>query len=317
MSLPRISIVTPTLNRAEFLGEAIESVLAQNYANLEHIIVDGMSTDGTVALLARYPHLTVIREPDTGLYEALNKGLRNVSGEIVGHLNSDDLYLPGAFHAVAAAFQDEQIDTVCGGVEVFEENTKGERQIIWNYTSKAELALSFHNLTLGAPLTNARFFRRNVYASVGYTDDSFRIAADREFLLRVALTNPAEKTIPHPLYRYRVHPGALTFTRNEAHRRHERTEYITIAERLLQHPELSADAREALKRWYQHYTVEETLSSLLQMRWLAALRCAVNSWRRSGAGWFRALFTEGWRGLFVRLRPAATKPGEGPRALEL
>ena len=94
-SAMRISIVTPTYNRAHLLEAALLSVLAQGWSDTEHIVVDGMSSDGTVELLARYPHLRVIREPDSGLYEALNKGIRAATGEVIGHLNSDDEYLPG------------------------------------------------------------------------------------------------------------------------------------------------------------------------------------------------------------------------------
>ena len=87
----RLSIITPTLNRAHFLEEAIESVRAQDFPDCEHLIVDGGSTDGTLEMLARHPHLRVVSEPDRGLYDALNKGLRLGSGEIVGLLNSDDI----------------------------------------------------------------------------------------------------------------------------------------------------------------------------------------------------------------------------------
>ena len=100
----RISIVTPTLNRAHFLAQAIDSVLAQNDSDVEHIVVDGISTDGTVELLARYPHLRVIREPDTGLYDALNKGLRAATGDMIGWLNSDDLFAPDAFRCTSTMF---------------------------------------------------------------------------------------------------------------------------------------------------------------------------------------------------------------------
>jgi glycosyltransferase involved in cell wall biosynthesis len=74
MAVPRITIVTSSFNQAAFIGRTIDSVIAQNYPNLEHIVVDGMSSDDTPAVLARYPHLTVIREPDRGQADAINKG---------------------------------------------------------------------------------------------------------------------------------------------------------------------------------------------------------------------------------------------------
>jgi glycosyltransferase involved in cell wall biosynthesis len=98
---PRISVVTPSFNQGEFIARTIDSVLAQDYPNLEHIVVDGMSTDDTPAILARYPHLRVLREPDGGQSEAINKGFRLATGDIFCFLNSDDTYLPGTLDRVA------------------------------------------------------------------------------------------------------------------------------------------------------------------------------------------------------------------------
>lgn len=97
----RISIVTPSFNQGRYIGETIDSVLAQDYPNLEHIVVDGRSTDETLAVLARYPHLRIISEPDRGHADAINKGFRLATGQIWGFLNSDDRLLPGALHRVA------------------------------------------------------------------------------------------------------------------------------------------------------------------------------------------------------------------------
>ena len=87
---PKISVVTPTLNCGQFIRDCIESVLAQNYENFEHIIVDGGSADGTVDVLREYPHLTWVSEPDDGEVFALNKALKIASGDIIGWLNADD-----------------------------------------------------------------------------------------------------------------------------------------------------------------------------------------------------------------------------------
>ena len=100
-SFPRISVVTSSYNQGRFIGRTIQSVLAQDYPNLEHIVVDGMSTDDTPEVLARYPHLRVIREPDSGQAEAINKGFRLATGDVYCFLNSDDTFLPGALHRVA------------------------------------------------------------------------------------------------------------------------------------------------------------------------------------------------------------------------
>jgi glycosyltransferase involved in cell wall biosynthesis len=99
----RISLITSSYNHGRFIGRTIESVLAQDYPNVEHIVVDGMSTDGTASVLAAFPHLIVIREPDRGQADAINKGFRAATGEILGFLNSDDTLEPGALRSVADA----------------------------------------------------------------------------------------------------------------------------------------------------------------------------------------------------------------------
>lgn len=98
---PRISVVTSSYNQGRFIGETIESVRAQNYPNLEHIVIDGMSTDETPEVLARFPHLTVVREPDRGQADAINKGFRLATGDVLCFLNSDDTLQAGALDLVA------------------------------------------------------------------------------------------------------------------------------------------------------------------------------------------------------------------------
>jgi glycosyltransferase involved in cell wall biosynthesis len=89
-SLPRITIVTPSFNQSGYIAETVESTLAQGYPDLEHIVMDGASTDGTLEILKRYPHLKVISEPDRGQAHAINKGFQLATGDIWGFLNSDD-----------------------------------------------------------------------------------------------------------------------------------------------------------------------------------------------------------------------------------
>src|SRR5262245_59568566 len=98
---PRISIVTPSFNQGRFIQETIESVLMQNYPNVEHIVVDGMTTDQTLAILNRYNHLVLVREPDSGQAYALNKGFALATGDILTFINSEDTLLPGTLHISA------------------------------------------------------------------------------------------------------------------------------------------------------------------------------------------------------------------------
>src|SRR3989338_7304504 len=105
MTKPCISIITPSFNQGAFIERTIESVLGQGYPNLEYIVMDGGSTDETLSILRRYgDRLTWTSEKDKGQSDAINKGIKRATGEIVAYINSDDVYEPGAFDRVAAYF---------------------------------------------------------------------------------------------------------------------------------------------------------------------------------------------------------------------
>src|SRR5581483_2193431 len=130
VSSPRISVITPCMNAARYLAEAIESVLREAREDVEHIVVDGGSTDDTLKVIARYPHLKVIGGPDQGIYDALNKGLALARGAIVGILNADDRYASGAFAAIDDAFRDESTMGVLGQAVFFRDPAPvGEEEV--------------------------------------------------------------------------------------------------------------------------------------------------------------------------------------------
>ena len=185
MTAPRLSIVTPCLNRAGTIGAAIDSVLAQGHPSAEHIIVDGGSTDGTAEVLARYPHLVVIREKDRNLYDAINKGLRAARGEAIGLLNSDDLYAPGAFTAAEAALADPAVEMVLGAAEFFTE--AGGREVLQQRLSGDANGLTETNVIGGITTMNAAFYRRGLIERLGPFDDRFPLSADKDFWLRLVL----------------------------------------------------------------------------------------------------------------------------------
>jgi glycosyltransferase involved in cell wall biosynthesis len=283
----RISIVTPTLNRANFLAQAIESVLGQNDPDVEHIVVDGMSTDGTTELLARFPHVRVICEPDTGLYDALNKGLRAATGELIGWLNSDDLFAPDAFRRVREAAADSAVEAVYGRAEIFVEGgakAVSARLAMANRLSAERPDLTVENVAMGAPNPNARFLRRSVYERVGYCETRYRVASDRDFLLRVALLNPRAAILDTVVYRYRWHAESLTFANDPAGDARVRDEYLEIAERFLARADLPDEARAPLQRWHQRESATSATQSLLAGK---LRRCGGYARRgvRMNAGW--------------------------------
>jgi glycosyltransferase involved in cell wall biosynthesis len=110
MNLPKISIITPNYNGGEYLEETIQSILTQNYPNLEYIIIDGGSTDNSVEIIKKYEDQLSfwVSEPDKGLYDAIQKGFDKSSGEIMAWLNSDDLYHKNAFFTVVEIFMKKE-----------------------------------------------------------------------------------------------------------------------------------------------------------------------------------------------------------------
>lgn len=253
MTLPRISIITPCFNRARFIREAVESVLSQRYANFEHVVVDGGSTDGTLQILREYSHLRLISEPDEGMYDAINKGLRLAQGEIIGLLNSDDLYPPDSFALVAEAFsKNPEAEAVVGGAEVFLDE-RGQRKIVRSNTTIQPEEFWFR-LVEGSPVSNAWFFRRRVFESVGYFNPSYRYVADREFLIRVGLAGVRPVPISHVLYLYRSHRDSATLSDADLRLRERGLfrikillEGIRMFESFLENREIPPNVREHLR----------------------------------------------------------------------
>src|SRR5262245_35446216 len=127
---PRISVVTATINRRDLLRRAIESVIAQGLGDVEHIVVDGLSTDGTLEMLCSYPHLVAVSERDNGLYEAWNKGIARATGNLVCILNDDDEIPTGAFARARAALREQpDLELLSGPVELCARNANGMRSL--------------------------------------------------------------------------------------------------------------------------------------------------------------------------------------------
>jgi glycosyltransferase involved in cell wall biosynthesis len=257
---PAISIVTPCLNRADMIGAAIESVLAQRYERFEHIIADGGSTDGTLEICRRYPHLRVISAPDKGIYDGLNKGLALVQGDIVGHLNSDDVYEPGVFSAVAEAFAaDARLDAVCGGAAIYE----GSR-LIRDCSGPRYRELTIANALLGVPVINARFFTRAFYQRVGHYSLAYRLAADRDFLVRAVLAGCRWVSLDMTVYRYFLHPGSATCTHDFKAQRKFNLENAALAEDWLARGDVPGEVRRLSRRLYGNAVAHLAWLSLRQ-----------------------------------------------------
>ncbi len=227
-TLPKISIVTPSFNQGAFLEEALLSVKEQNYPDVEHIVVDGASTDGTVGILRSYArrpgweHLRWISEPDQGQSDALNKGFQMTTGSIVGWLNSDDRYRRGCFAAIAREFAEHtEADVLYGDYTWMDE--KGHLQRIRREIEFNRFILSYHRV-LYIP-TPSTFFRRRLFDEGNWLDTGLQYAMDYEFFLRIVGKGYRFRHIPSVLADFRWHPQ----NKSTAHAREQNTEHNAVA----------------------------------------------------------------------------------------
>lgn len=180
---PRISIVTPSFNQAPFLERTIKSVLDQGYENLEYMIIDGGSSDGSVDIIRQYSNRLAywVSEPDRGQSDAINKGLRRATGDWLAWQNSDDVYYPGSFAGLArAAVEHPHAYLITGNMAAIDPEDRCLRvQRFIRPTYEAVRAE-------GMILTNqAAFWRKSVHESIGYLSESLSCAFDYEWFLRV------------------------------------------------------------------------------------------------------------------------------------
>jgi len=180
---PLVSIITPSFNQVCYLEQTIQSVLGQNYARLEYLLVDGASTDGSLEIIHQYTDKLAwwVSEPDTGQAAAINKGLRRAQGEYVAWLNSDDIYLPGAIERAVSVFEkDPGIGLVFGDVLAIDQNGQTTNRLRYGDWSLPEL-MAFR--VIGQPSV---FMRRSVLEQAGFLDASYHYLLDHQLWLRMA-----------------------------------------------------------------------------------------------------------------------------------
>lgn len=185
--LPPVSIITPSFNQAAYLEQTLCSVLAQDYPNLEYLVVDGASSDGSVEIIRKYEKCLRwwVSEPDCGQADAINKGFMRAQGEIVAWLNSDDLYLPGAVSKAVKALQDHpDWGLVFGDMAAVDENN---RLINLQRFSDWELEDLMAYRIIGQP---AVFMRRSILQQAGLLDTRFHFMLDHHLWLRIAALAP-------------------------------------------------------------------------------------------------------------------------------
>jgi glycosyltransferase involved in cell wall biosynthesis len=217
MSWPRITVVTPTFNRAEYLEETILSVLDQDYPNLEYIIVDGGSTNDRVfEIIRKYEDRLAwwISEPDGGHAEAIRKGFDKATGEILAWLCSDDLYVIGALRAVGECFRNHPgAEVVYGNTNVVDAHTHFVREL--RAVPYSRLAM-FTHINLHQPST---FWTRALYEQVGGNVGGINFEyniyePNTDLFYRFANANAKFVFLRHPLSNARMHPEQVSFKEN-------------------------------------------------------------------------------------------------------
>ncbi len=180
---PYITIITPTFNAETHLEQTINSVEAQNYGRMEYLIIDGGSTDGTLEIIRSSGSVTRwISEPDDGISDAFNKGIRMATGEIIGIINADDYYHPDAFCAVAEAVGESPEAGIYYGDAIHE---RFDGSGVFRFRAEQDVGRSiWRRMPVSHPAT---FVRKSVYEKYGLFDPGYRLAMDYDLILRMFL----------------------------------------------------------------------------------------------------------------------------------
>lgn len=271
--LPRITIVTPSFNQGAFIEETIRSILLQGYPNLEYIVIDGGSTDGSVAIIERYaPFLDYwISEPDAGQSDAISKGFARATGELINWLNSDDLMLPGALAAIGACAKANPGKMVAGDVIWFGEELPNE-------VYKRQRGLSFENLvkywTQEALYQQpGLFYRRSDYEAVGGLDTTLWNSMDYDLFCRL-LRRSSVSYLEQPVVRFRYHESSKTVTNGDFFM----LERLRASRRYWAGLVLPAEER-AAQRYTARWFTRRAVRRLVQGKVQRALQLFRHAWR--------------------------------------
>jgi GT2 family glycosyltransferase len=218
--LPRISVVVPNFNGELYLAECLNSVISQNYPVLELIVTDGGSVDNSVSIIESYGHAVsrFTSEPDGGQSDAINKGIRMATGDIVAYLNSDDVLEPASLGTVASFFQSNpDVQWLAGGCRVF-----GDGVDTWVLRPEGWQTLS-DTVTPWArpqryvfPQSGACFMKRSLVESLGQFDETLHYSMDMEYYARAAFAGVSMHIVSDVLAGWRIQPNSKTVRRGIA-----------------------------------------------------------------------------------------------------
>jgi len=227
MMLPRLTIITPSLNQAPYLERTIRSVLDQEYPDLEYIVVDGGSSDGSVDVLRQYESRLAywVSEPDRGQSHAINKGLSRATGDVVAYINSDDYYLPGAFETALPLFENPAVSWAAGTCRFLYPD--GTVEAIWRARLPGGPRGAWIRLSWGVP-QSASFWRRRLFEDFGPLREDLHYVFDTEFELRIAVAGCLPTIVDRELAVRWLHDDAKSADWSRFD-----TEYARVARELL------------------------------------------------------------------------------------
>lgn len=250
-SSPLLTVITPLLNRRGTLEAALGSVGENLGGQVEHLVVDGGSQDGSRELVLAHPIAYLIDAPGSTLYQAINIGLGRARGAWIALLNSDDVFELGALESILPTLERAEADAV-----------RGQAYYRWSDELRdpppapppTAGQLTLETVLFGGPAINATIIRRATLELIGRFDETFLIAADREWLLRAQHWGWNVQQVNVPLYRYTLHPGSLTLNQRANSAERWTSEHVAIARRYLKSwPGLSY-ARLQLAHWHAQET---------------------------------------------------------------
>ncbi len=269
-NFPKITIITPVKNAAATLEKAIKSLIDQNYPNLEYIVMDGASTDGTLDVIKKYEkYISYWQSSDDGSNVVAHvEGIKKASGEIIAFLNADDFYEAETLKKVAQEFaEDPDLD-----IASFRFRAIRDGKIIEETTP--EDAVLEKNKIIRIPGMNARFFKRNLFFRHGFPtlrDDQNRafISNDLEYLIRFALLGAKNKVMDHVSYNYVMHENSLTFSKKSESKIRLFEDKIFIAKKFLNSSDIEVSAvwSKTFKKWIKKYRSMIVVSHLKQKNW--------------------------------------------------
>jgi len=249
----------------------MESLLPQLSGDVEHLLIDACSSDGTLDIARKYPHLTLLSERDHGIYDGMNKGAALAKGEWILFLQADDWLPAGTIETYRKAIlEDPMASVICGSAEAVKE-TQGGWSGVWSVTETSRKLLTAENIALGEPMINARLFKKRAFEELGGFSLDYTLASDRDFLLKASAAGMNQQEVDVMTYRYRWHSGSSTMTEGNALTARLSQENLAIAKAHLQ--KSNGRTKSVLRQWHDRLTVQAAMNALEECRWGDLLKC--------------------------------------------